>query len=91
MVLPTRITVQVDKEENELSVNCAIYGKIVCHSLTFLHRSPPLLVSSCDLMIKGMEDHLKMTFSSMQNSSFSILRLFFFELKMLQEFFFVLS
>ena len=27
----------------------------------------------------------------MQNSSFSILRLFFFELKMLQEFFFVLS
>ena len=40
---------------------------------------------------KGTRDHLKMTFSSMQNSSFSILRLFFFELKMLQEFFFVLS
>ena len=40
---------------------------------------------------RRIQDHLKMTFSSMQNSSFSILRLFFFELKMLQEFFFVLS
>ena len=59
------------------------------HSLTFLHHSN---VSSPDIMIKkGTRDHLKMTFSSMQNSSFSILRLFFFELKMLHEFFFVLS